>query len=203
MVMKIPLLYHNLLQLPTSLLASVLLFIGTVQLSPSRMNAVWIVAVYEGKGTTRTVVPTGTSFAVRCPSMNKLITAQHLLTEKIIRRDPVTRREISHNYRLRPAAEYVIIRGMVRSKGIAEVTGTVIIPVKYSCGESKLDWAVLSRTDGIQFSDEDDMTVPICHLADLPEVETEPKVKYIIAIFLHSLILIRDLIYCLFSILLE
>ena len=141
------------------------------------MNAVWIVAVYQGRGTMRTLVPIGTSFAVRCQSMNKLVTAQHLFTQKVIRRDPETRREISHHYRRRPAAEYVIIRGMVRSEGMTEVTGTHIIPVQYLCGESKLDWAVLVRTDGVQFSDGDDITLPICPLADLPVVETEPYVK--------------------------
>ena len=61
------------------------------------MNAVWIVAVYEGRGTTRTPVPIGTSFAVRCPSMNKLVTAHHLFTQKVIKRDPATRREVSHD----------------------------------------------------------------------------------------------------------
>jgi hypothetical protein len=123
------------------------------------MNAVWIVTLYEGRDTTRTLVPIGTSFAVRCPSMNKLVTAQHLFTQKVIKRDPVTRGEISHYYRRRPAAEYVIIRGMVRSGGITEVTGTDIIPVQYFRGDSKLDWTVLVRTDGVQFSDRDDITL--------------------------------------------
>ena len=141
------------------------------------MNAVWIVAVYEGRGTTRTLVPIGTSFAVRCPSMNKLVTAQHLFTQKVIIRDPVTRREIKHHYRLRPAQEYVIIRGMVRSGGITEVTGTDIIPVQHFSGDRKLDWAVLRRTDGVKFSDRDDITLPICHSTDLPVVEMEPYVK--------------------------
>jgi hypothetical protein len=109
--------------------------------------------------------------------MNKLVTAQHLFTQKVIRRDPVTRREISHYCRRRPAAEYVIIRGMVRSGGITEVTGTDIIPVKYFCGDSELDWTVFVRNDGVKFSDRDDITLPICHSTDLPVVETEPYVK--------------------------
>ena len=99
------------------------------------MNAVWIVAVYEGRGTTKTLVPIGTSFAVRCPSMNKVVTAHHLFSQKVIRRDPVTRREIGNYCRRRPAAEYAIIRGMVRSGGMTEVTGTEIIPVQYLIGE--------------------------------------------------------------------
>jgi len=156
-------------------LSNSLLCVGAaVPVSPRRMNAVWIVAVYEKRGKTKTLMPIGTSFAVRCPSMDKLLTAQHLFSQKVIRKNKAP------YYRLRPAEEYFIIRGMVRSGGIGgitEVTGTDIIPVKYISGDKNLDWAVLCRTDSGQFSNSDDSTLPICHSTDLPVVETEPYVK--------------------------
>lgn len=121
-------------------------------------------------------MPIGTSFAVRCPSLNKLLTAHHLFTQKVIVRDP-TGREVRSYCRRTPNERYVVIRCMMRNvDGTESIDGTVI-PVRWIAGDAKKDWAVLERTDGIQFSMDDDATFPICAVIDLPVVELEPVVK--------------------------
>ncbi len=142
------------------------------------MKAVWLLAAVEASNPDY-FIAVGTCFAVNCPSMNRMLSAYHNFTQKVVKRSRTSNRQTSHYYRLITNREYFIMRGMVR-----DVAGNVtisdaseIIPVKMLIGNKDLDWCILERTDGKRFVDDNESAIPVCPYDALLIIEDEPKAK--------------------------